>query len=334
MSAVFSVLLGAFSAVGRPDGDNTCDGGVANFTIKSCGYNLTAYMAAKCLGEPSCNFTNDDLYASGFVSHQCPAYNASLYMTFGFFGTCCHPIVLCPTPGSHEWNLLQPSRALALNSAVVLQMAGDQPSCSVQLHVSHNQSAAYSPLGIAVAPGQLIAAGTAISIASISVHVVVYGGGVINTSYTPYLEYLSGCSGVLASDPRNTYITPPDFFDQFGFQCPQSYRAELPATPVADFYVTFGGMVPMVFAAGSNASLALVLPNLQPGDSAYVGEITALLVNSTGAGNRFYRLLNGSPCLNNTLAAYACTCSGPCAGHRTVASEVLIDSGMSVLRRK
>ena len=121
------------------------------------------------------------------------------------------------------------------------------------------------------------------------------------------------------------------FFDQFGYQCPQSYARELPSTPAAEFYATFFDLQPVVLSNASTVVLALVLPDLGPDDYAYVGEVTDFLLNNTAAANRFYRLVNGSPCLNNTLGAYSCVCAA-CAGMRTVASEVLLDSGMPLPR--
>jgi hypothetical protein len=336
----FSIFCSvAFSAVGVPSGNNTCDGGTARFVVTDCGYNITAYMAAKCVGQPTCNFTNDDLYASGFLAHACPAYNASETMTFAFFGSCCHPVLLCPAPGSHEWSLLQPSRALALDPLVALRMAGDAPSCALQLRASHANASAFSPLGIAVAPGMLAQpSAPPFVISAMSVHVVVYlaNGSAAATlpmgSFTPYLEYLDGCGGVLATDPRDVAVVPPLFFDQFGYQCPDSYAAELPLAPAAEFYAAFYDMVPAVFAPGSNRSIAIVVPNLGPGDFFYAGEITVLLANATSPGSRFLRYLNGDPCLNNTLGAHTCACGPACDAQRVVASPVLIDSGVPLLR--
>jgi len=331
-----------FAAIGVPTGLNTCDGSVANFTLNDCGYNITNYMAAKCTGQPTCNFTLYDFYASGFAAHACPAFNLSLYVTFNFFGTCCHPILLCPTPGSHEWNLLTPSTALALTAADTLQMSGENPSCAVQLRASHNLSApVFTPVGIVINPSLVAGGGVGFAIQSLSVHVVLYLAptsvllaAAAGLTFQPYLEYRSGCGAVLATQPLNEALYPPDFFDQFGYQCPQSYERELPNTPFADFYALFHNLTEVVFTAHTNVSMALVIPNLSPGDFFYAGEVTALLVNNTAAATRFYRTVNGSPCLNNTLGAYTCACTsgGPCSGQKSVGSFLLVDSGNPLKR--
>ena len=337
--SVFCSVL--FSTIGVPTGINTCDGGVANFTVNDCGYNITNYMAAKCVGQPSCNFTAYDFYASGFAAHACPAFNYSYYVTFNFFGTCCHPVLVCPAPGSHEWNLLTPSVALGLDPAVTLQMAGDNPSCAVQLRASHNSSApALSPLGISINPSLI--SGQGFSILGLSVHIVVYlspanaaVAALLDLDFAPYLEYQRGgqCGATLAASPLNEDVYPPDFFDQFGYQCPTSYERELPNTPYAEFYALFFNLTQVVFTPTSNVSLALVVPNMSPGDFFYAGEVTALVANATAEANAFYRIFNGSPCLNNTLAPYSCTCGAAvCAGARTVGSDILVDNGAPLLR--
>ena len=289
-----------FAAVGIEDHPNRCAPDV-DLTINDCWYNITAFMAARCLGQPACDFDSGvDLVASNFSLHACASYRVSPVITLDFYGRCCatvqaevaNPVYVGPTGYA---------RAVA---------TAPTPSCAAQLRVEPASPTTPPSLALVVElPGQW-------GLRTVSVQIVSY----LSPSRALYpqipgvqIQLLFSAAGtpfLVANYPGTVSVMQVQPALRFAGQCPLLYAREAPRQPSADFFMVFNDIVD-----APPDAIQLLFNNVLPNEFFYVSNI--VVVNSNGTTLTFL------PPAGTNLTTYVVQCAA-CAT-RYVASEILLD---------